>query len=190
MIFGNPDRFAIYMDVVNDWCNGSYIEGISALYMGEKYICGELRTCGLYSDVDDITTGILSNPPLVTQDFFEESAVTLVKKLLKKRHPALVFNSLAEYTAYPDYLYEDNEMTYDATFETLSKYPYKIFVFRYENLTRILCTQFNFKDSNYFNLGDVEMEGVIDLTMETEELQNIILTLKKWYENLITRKAE
>lgn len=38
MIFGNPYKFAIHVDIVNDWCGGGFVEGLF-FYMIDGAIC-------------------------------------------------------------------------------------------------------------------------------------------------------
>ncbi|MFZ3192448.1 MAG: Imm42 family immunity protein [Moraxellaceae bacterium] len=185
MIFGSPDKFAIYLDVVDEWSEFPvYVNGLVALYIKGVRIFGDIYSLSIFDNVSGITKGALRHTRFVDEGFFNQSSVFLIQNLMKNRHPAHVFYSVEEFAEYPDHVYEMEDVSFDANFDALEHYEYKLFVMSYAQLTRILCVKFASNAMGFFNLTDLKEEDVLDLVLPTEELYNIVQSVEKWYSGL------
>lgn len=185
MIFGSPDKFAIYLDVVDEWSElPVYVNGLVALYIKGLHIFGEINALSIFNNVSGITQGALRHTRFVDEGFFNQSSVFLIQNLMKNRHPAHVFYSVEEFAEYPDYFYETEDVSFDASFDALEHYEYKLFVMNYAESTRILCIKFTSNAMGFFNLTDLKEEDILDLVLPTEELYNIVQSVEKWYLDL------
>ncbi len=185
MIFGNPDKFAIHLDIVDEWSEFPvHVNGIVALYIKGIRVFGEIKTLSIFNNVSGITQGALRHTKFVDEDFFNQSSIFLLQNLMKNRHPAHVFYSVEEFAEYPDYFYETEDVSFDANFDALEQYEHELFVMSYAESTRILCIKFASNAMEFFNLTDLKEKDILDLVLPTEELYNIVQSVEKWYSGL------
>lgn len=187
MIFGNPSVFAVQIDIVLEWCDlPSFIEGVVHVYARNILITEGVASSSIFVDVQDIAKGKLATPQAVGQKEFEMEKLCLSKSLLKARHPFMVFGSDEEYRATPDDWSIDIEedLSKDATFETLSFYRCKLFSMKFEKQVRLLFVRFDMKDLEYFNYNLMGDDDVVDVIVNEDDLARMVDDVKIWYSKI------
>jgi len=174
MIFGCPDRFAIYFDKVDCWSNDNFNEGIIGFYINNnlfhKYIDQYVSTLDI--NICDLQKYFLQKSS-INKVLFKKEKLALCKYLLKNRYPAQVFNSQEEYDDYPDNLYVEEELIYSIDINFLSKANLSMFIIKSLSKARILIL--NLGDIvDFFNLSNLKENEIVEVIISLEELKNII----------------
>lgn len=185
MIFGDPGSFAIQMDVVNNWSSPpSFIEGVVNVYIRDVQLGdGSVFVSSIFDDFRDITDGVLASPPVVEEEEFFADVAIILPKILKARHPWSVFDS--------DFAYENTkaewfdsvneDLTKDATFETLMWMRYKIFAIKFDTAVRVMIFKFDCAEDDYLNLSNFDYSNVMQEVVSVEYLNNLVSGIRDWY---------
>jgi hypothetical protein len=189
MIFGDPDRFAMQMDIVDIWNRSTDgMEGIVNVFMGGSIIGRQdIITSSLYQNYVGLSGGALAHPVQVTQDEFELDAVSVVRILTKARFPYYSFYSKEEYLESPDSWDDaliDADLTKDGTFELLSQYRRQLFVMGFGREIRLLCFEFSLDDVEFFNLSDLKTSDILDVIVSVDYLHEFLAQMKAWCQKI------
>jgi len=185
MIFGDPSKFAIQMDVVKAWSSPpTFIEGVVNVYINGFLLNGrDVYTSSIYQDYIDIVKGVLNNPPIVNNEEFTADVICVLPRLLKSRYPFLVYDSHREYEEMPDEWTDGvhDDLSNDATFETLSRKRYNLFVIKFNKKVRLIIIKFELNDEDYYDISKLRMTDIEEIIVDEFWLINIINDMENWY---------
>jgi len=186
VIFGNPSKFAIQMDVVKAWSSPpTFIEGVVNVYLNDVLLGeGYAYTSSIFQDYIDIVDGVLANPSVVSEEEFSSDVALILPEILKARHPWLVFDSDVDYESAPDELWSntDEDLSKDATFETLLKKGYKLFAIKCKEAVRLMVLRFDLADGGYFDLSELNYADIQEVVVGAEYLSDLVECIDKWYQ--------
>lgn len=185
MIFGNPDSFSIYIDRVENWCNGSFVEGFICFYINSTPFPSRFYeyVSTLNTNIHDLTKILLK--PKFNKELFEKDKLELSKYLLKARYPAYAFNSQKEFDEYPNDLYEDEDYDYEIDVYFLSRVNLPVFAIKNDNSVRILLIKkFLNNNENFLNLTMLKKDDIEEVVINSDTLEDIINNVIKFYEDL------
>jgi hypothetical protein len=189
VIFGNPSKFAIQMDVVEEWsAPPSFVEGIVNVYINDALLNNDfVWTSSIYQDYLDIVDGALSNPPDVDEEIFSANAATVLPAILKARYPWYVFDSEFEYESKPDEWWDaaDEDLSKDATFETLKKFRQDLYVIKFKEMVRLFVLKFELNESDYFDLSKFNYATVSETIVDVGYVKCLVRGICDWHEKMM-----
>lgn len=172
MIFGSPDKFAIYLDEVEEWSSDGFTEGFICFYVNSMPFPSNFfdYVSTLNLNLNDFLGYALLNPK-IDNALFEKDKLELVKYLLKNRYPAYAFNSKKEFDLYE---YEDKDEDYDYSIEAdfLERADISMFVIRNQKIIRLLVVDRNHCE-RFFNLGNLKIDDIVEVYIKYDELMRI-----------------
>ena len=187
MIFGCPDRFSIYYDLVKCWSTNSFHEGVVGFYIKNKIFPLEFYDYVVTLDINlkEIEDSLLRKESADNQLFYENK-LKLTRYLLKSRYPSNVFTSETNYKNYPDYLYEDEELRYSVDVEFLRRARLAMFIVKHKEKARLLILNFDYK-GDFFNLENLRDHDIHETIISCKELRNIVEESILYYNKHLNR---
>ncbi len=185
MIFGSPDNFAIYLDKVENWCNGPFVEGFICFYINELPFPSRFYeyVSTLNTNTHDLTRILLK--PKFNKELFEKDKLELSKHLLKARYPACVFNSQKEFDEeYLNDFYKDEDFDYEIDVDFLIRANLPVFAIKNDKSVRILLIKKFLNGDNFLNLTMLKEDDIEEVVINSDTLENIINNVIKFYEDL------
>ncbi|MGX2951571.1 Imm42 family immunity protein [Ursidibacter sp. B-7004-1] len=95
MIIGNPDKFALYLDVVDEWKNNNEINGLSGLCMNGEIFITNFGLISLDNEFLNFIEKVQCSP--INEELYKLGSVELFKNLIKDRYPNWWANSQEEW---------------------------------------------------------------------------------------------
>lgn len=182
MIFGNPRKFALYIDAVEEWCKVSNdLEGLSGIWIEDDLF---ITNTGLISLINDFEN-IIEKIPLLTDcpRLYELSNVELLKELLKSRFPNWYANSNADWEANIDEWHDIKEIfDYDISLESFNmgnELNYYLFCVKNCNKVKLLLYYKN-KESDFFNFQRIVDRDIKCVEIPYEKIQYIINQIESY----------
>lgn len=182
MIFGCPNQFAIYYDKVDCWSSDGFDEGLIGFYINGHLFPKDMsnHVSTLYTNMIDFRDCVLEEP-LINEKLFYEKKLSLCKYLLKKRYPAVIFNSQDEFDDYPDDLYEEEELTNSMEIDFLSRARLVVFLIQNHLKVRILMLSSSRNDEeDFFNLNNLVDNDIVETIVSLDEFKTIMNDAIKW----------
>lgn len=174
MIFGDPQKFAIWVEYVPQW-GDSYKNGLFYLIINSNMYPKNIRVATLSADLYEI---IDNGCALITQPqnkhLFELSSVDAFKSLLELAHP-----ESSEADEYPEQNFD-----YCITSSNISNFGGCFFAIANETSVRVIgaqteCLIWNEKENrNYWEY--IEQPIIDDVTISKDEMNNIIKELREY----------
>jgi len=189
VIFGDPSKFAIQMDVVEEWSSPpTFIEGVVNVYINDNLLNNDfVWTSSICQDYIDIVDGVLNNPPDVKKEIFSADVLDILPAIMKARYPWYVFDSKAEYEGKPDEWWDDvdEDLSKEATFETLKKFRQKLFVIKFEGMVRLITLKFDLNERDYIDLSKFDYANVREVTVDVKYLSGLVKMVSDWHQGMM-----
>lgn len=193
MIFGNPDEFALYVDIVDEWCSlYNNLEGLSGIWLKSELL---ITNTGLISLLNDFENIIEQTPQLIEcPKLYKLSDVELLKELLKARFPNWCASSSLEWEENIDEWQDVKEVNAcDLSFEschTGHEINHYLLGIRNQDEVRLLLFRkskkndfFNFEEITNFDIASVEI-SYIKLQLIVSQLDNYVSAAFKSFHGL------
>lgn len=87
MVAGNPDKFAIIMEKVDDWCKDGFVNGLLYVYVSGEVFPKEYRRTPISTDLRGVQNYAFIKPP-VDERLFALSDLALFDEIRRLRYPA------------------------------------------------------------------------------------------------------
>jgi hypothetical protein len=193
MIFGDPFKFAIQMDVVEEWSDfPTFVEGVVNVYindiqLGDDYVFAST----IFQDYDDIVNGLLANPPVVEEEYFSADISLILPEIIKTRHPWYAFDSKADYESKSDEWWSEvkEDLSKDATFETLLRKDYRLYVIKFNEMVRLMALKLDLDDGEYIDFSKFDYAGVLDVVVGVEYLSSLVKEVGDWHQKIMNYYA-
>lgn len=154
MLIGNPDKFALLLEIVPEWRNSNFINGLLYVYVNGQQFPKELRTTTLSDDV----FYLLDNSPFVQP---------CVNNELYHLEPDELFYRLCQITFPED---TDNDYSYLIPLEELSDAKYIFFIVATNDRYKIIVGDWKNPDKkNYIDYVEVDIAYHIALWQRLRE---------------------
>ena len=161
MIFGNPFKFAFFIDIVDEWSSNSFHNGYFAISIDGTLYPKDVRC----STLDDVLSEILSDKsPLI---------ILPENEILFNDNPEIAFEKIQDIT-FPDNSDIDNDYTYRVRATELEDAGYVLFVVRSIDKIKFLIGEYC---SETFKHNYVD-EVVVDRKTINEIVVKITTTFK------------
>ena len=165
MLIGDPDSFAILMDVVPSWCSNGFVQGVFYIYVNSELYPNQLRTTTLSTDL--ICLLDKTSPFVIPKN--NKELYLLETDELFKRLCELTFPEAEE--AYNDY-------SYLIPLNEVQDAGYYFFVVAYEKEVRILVGKRNEAEDILF---------VDEIKLDIEAFEDIKNKVQNYYQNVILK---
>lgn len=185
MVFGNPDEFALYVDVVDEWCNlYDNLEGLSGIWLKGELLITNIGLISLSNDFENI---IEQTPKLIACSMlYKLRDVDLLKELLKARFPNWCASSSLEWEENIDEWQDVEEVNAcDLSFEschTGHEINHYLLGIRGHNGVRLLLYRKN--DTNhFFNFEKITDSDIASVEITYAKLELIVSQLESYISN-------
>ena len=179
MIIGNPDNFAFYVDLVDEWCYGSEKNGLSGVYIKGKGIISNHGLIALDSEFSNFINRVNHIPS--SETLFLLDNLSLLKELIKKRFPNWWANTENDWENNIGYWkHEDEDFSFDLTLESFNignNEQFHLFAIRNAAIIKLLLYKKNDK-SNFFNFSEISMNDITTVEVRCDYLLESISKLK------------
>ncbi len=163
MIFGDPDKFSIYIDVVEDWSSPSFLEGLFFYIVDRKF-------CSRAIPKNSSTLGVYAMDLCRMVNHLETISVEnekIFKLPIKESYKELNY---LRFVPYEEYL-ETNRIedyTYDIAIGEMSSTINEIYLVSYQNQEKILYK-------------DLETEELFEYILEKGYVESIMKQVLDWW---------
>ena len=182
MIFGNPQEFALYVDIVDEWSKlHNNLEGLSGIWLKDQLL---ITNTGLISLKNDFENIIEQAPKLVEcSKLYELEKLDLLKELLSLRFPNWCAASSSEWDENIDEWHDIKEVySCDLSFESfhsgheINQYLLGV---RHNSMMKLLLYRKN-KEEDFFNFEKIIENDVVCLKLSYEKFQWTVTQLDNY----------
>lgn len=162
MLIGNPDKFAFLLEIVPEWSDDTFINGMLYVFINGAQYPKTLRTTTLSDDIYYLVDNSSFIHPKINDELFSLDAKTLFKKLCE--------------ITFPSAMEDNNDFDYLIPLTELSSEKYQIYIVSSKMSIKILVGHYINNDQIYFDdevLMDLEEFEVIKQKMQNYYLKYI-----------------
>lgn len=157
MLIGNPDNFAIMLEIVPEWCSDNFVQGIFYVYVNGILYPDTLRTTTLNSEI----YGLLEdNSPFLNPQ---------IEKELYNLETEERFREICNIT-FPKSETVDNNYSFLIPLDELSNAGYYLFIVASGNEVRIIIGKQN--EDNELTYVDEAIVSMVDFEYIKQRLQD------------------
>lgn len=177
MIFGNPDKFAIYVDIVNDWhVHQSDIEGITGLYINGRLVISNYALIALHTEIESMLDFSVKNLKDI-ECFHVLSDEDKARHLLSLRHPDWCAQSALEFNQ-KNFQDKIEVFDFDASFESFSvghMCRLYLFIIKKNAHAEVIFIKHdvNPESPDFIDLQNITRNNISSSIISIEELSNI-----------------
>lgn len=179
MIFGDPYRFAVWVEPVSQW-SGSYTNGLFHLIVNGKMYPNDIRTSTLSSDLSEIADSACA---LVSQPFNGDIFSLPTSKAFNNLY-GLAYPEPSESDEYPDQVFD-----YCVTSSNVSEFGAYFFAVADEKTVRIIGgkTEKLVKDEKEERnvWQKIDSPVIEDVIISKDEMNEIILKIRNYLVTII-----
>jgi len=162
MLIGNPDHFALMLEIVPEWCSDNFVQGIFYVYVNGVLYPDTLRTTTLNSEIYWL---LEDNSPFINPQ---------IDKELYNLEARELFNEVRKVT-FPETETVDNNYSYRVPLDELSDAGFYFFIVASEKEVRIMVGKRDKKNITY----------VDEVKLSMSDFKCIKLCLQDYYVNTI-----
>ena len=180
MIFGDPYRFAIWIECIPQWSE-SYKNGFFYFFINGHMYPEDIRTTTLFVDVYDVYDVIDEKNALVSfpcnDELFKDTTNEFFNALFKLTYPEST----------PDDEYPEQVFYFCASPTVINESGAYFFAISNESLVRIVGGKITelVDGENGRTWEDIEQPNLEDITIPKKEITEIIASLKKYSSDLL-----